>query len=103
MTNSKTNNRRITAINNVDDIVFRSVSSVLERHSHGVWIGTMTELGAAINRVASKRQRTILPGSPGALRVVLNRVINRIRNKGIGVRFIRTTDHARTRLVRFAR
>jgi hypothetical protein len=99
MANSKTNNRRITAINNVDDIVFRSVSTIVERQD--TWMGTMTELSSAINRVASKRQRTILPGSPGALRIVINRVVNRLRNRGISVRFIRTPDHGRTRLVRF--
>jgi hypothetical protein len=97
--NSKTNNRRITATNNVDDIVFRSVSTIVERQD--TWIGTMTELSSAINRVASKRQRTILPGSPGALRIVINRVVNRLRNRGISVRFVRTSDHGRTRLVRF--
>lgn len=97
--NSKAMARRITVMNSVDDIVFRSVSSVVERES--MWIGTMTELSTAINRVASKRQRTMLPGSPSALRTVINRVVNRLRNRGIGVRFIRTTDHGRTRLVRF--
>lgn len=97
--NSKTNGRRITATNNVDDIVFRSVSSIVERQD--VWMGTMTELSAAINRVASKRQRTILPGSPSALRIVINRVINRLRNRGVSVKFIRSSDHGRTRLVRF--
>jgi len=99
--NSKTNNRRISAIDSVDDIVFRGVSSVVEKQSKDMWIGTMTELARALNRVSSKRQRTILPGSPGALRVVINRVVNRLRNSGIGVRFVRTTDHGRTRLVRF--
>ncbi len=97
--NSKINVRRTTAINNVDDIVFRSISSVVERED--MWIGTMTELSAAINRVASKRQRTILPGSPSALRIVINRVVNRLRNRGISVKFIRSSDHGRTRLVRF--
>jgi len=101
--NSKTNARRNTAINNVDDIIFRSVSSIMERQTDGIWIGTMTDLGTALNRVASKKQRTMFPGSPGALRVVINRVVNRLRNRGIGVRFVRTTDHARTRLVRFTR
>lgn len=100
--NSKTNGRRIAAANSVDDIVFRSVSTVVnDNNNGGVWLGTMTELSTAINRVASKKQRTILPGSPSALRVVINRVINRLRNRGISVRFIRSTDHGRTRLVRF--
>jgi len=104
--NSKINNRRVSSINNVDDIVFRGVSSILEKQSKGMWIGTMTELTKALNSLLRKRQRTmkqrtILPGSPSALRVVLNRVVNRLRNSGIGVRFVRTTDRVRTRLVRF--
>lgn len=100
--NSKTNARRNTATNSVENVVFRGINSIVERQSVGTWIGTMSELTTALNRVLSKRQRTILPGSPGALRVVINRVVNRLRNRGIGVRFGRTTDHARTRFVRFA-
>lgn len=99
----KSNSRRITVTDNVDDIVFRSISSVVVNSNERVWLGTMTELITAVTRVASKRQRTILPGSPSALRVVINRVVNRLRNSGIGVRFVRTTDHTRTRLVRFTR
>lgn len=98
----KTNTRRITAPNDVSGIIFRGVTSVVERQSGGIWKGTMSELTSALNRVLSKRQRTQLPGSPSALRVVINRVANRLRNRGIGVRFGRTTDHARTRFVRFA-
>jgi hypothetical protein len=97
--NSKINSRRISAINSVDDIVFRGVSSIVERQD--TWLGTMTELSSALNRVSSKRQRTILPGSPSALRIVINRVINRLRNRGFAVRFIRSSDHGRTRLVKF--
>jgi hypothetical protein len=101
--NSKIINRRNAAISHVDDVVFRGISSVIERQSAGIWIGTVTNLTTALNRVLSKRQRTILPGSPGALRVVINRVVNRLRNRGIGVRFSRSSDHTRTRFVRFAR
>lgn len=88
--------------NVVDNMIFRGVNSIVERQSRGIWIGTMSELNTALNRVLSKKQRTLLPGSPGALRVVINRVANRLRNRGIGVRFGRTTDHSRTRFVRFA-
>ncbi len=93
----KTNVRRNVA----EEIVSRGVSSIMERRS--VWVGTMTELTSALNRVLSKKQRTLLPGSPSALRLTVNRVVNRIRSRGIGVRFGRTTDHVRTRFVRFAR
>lgn len=85
----------------VDELVFTKINTVLSGQSGSRWTGTMTNLMTAINRVASKRQRTYLPGSPGALRVVINRIANRLRNRGIGVRFGRTTDHARTRYVRF--
>lgn len=99
---SKTITRRNNTINEVDNIVFRGISAVVNAESNGgLWKGTMSELMTALNRVSSKRQRTILPGSPGALRIVINRVANRIRNRGIGIRFGRTTDHARTRFVRF--
>lgn len=84
-----------------DELVLRGIKTVVENHSDGIWIGTMSALITSLNRVLSKKQRTLLPGSPGALRVVLNRVVNRIRSRGIGVRFGRTTDHARTRFVRF--
>jgi hypothetical protein len=92
------NNRTV----DVDNVIFRGINSIVERQAEGTWIGTMSELNTALNRVLSKKQRTLLPGSPGALRVVINRVANRIRNRGIGVRFGRTTDHSRTRYVRFA-
>src|SRR5512134_63391 len=99
---SKIITRRNNTINEVDNIVFRGISAVVNAEGNGgFWKGTMSELMTALNRVSSKRQRTILPGSPGALRIVINRVANRIRNRGIGVRFGRTTDHARTRFVRF--
>ena len=87
--------------NDVSEIVFRGVVSVMKGQSGSRWTGTMTNLITALNRVLSRRQRTLLPGSPGALRVVVNKVANRLRNRGIGVRFGRTTDHTRTRFVRF--
>ncbi len=85
----------------INEIVFRGVTSIMEGQSGSVWTGTMTNLTTALNRVLSRRQRTLLPGSPAALRVVINKVTNRLRNRGIGVRFGRTTDHTRTRFVRF--
>jgi hypothetical protein len=88
-------------VTDTSEITFRGVISIVEGQSGSVWTGTMTNLTTALNRVLSRKQRTLLPGSPGALRVVINKVVNRLRNRGIGVRFGRTTDHARTRYVRF--
>jgi hypothetical protein len=98
---SRRSNRNAVS-NNINDVVVRGIESIVERQTRGTWIGTMSGLNTALNRVLSQRQRTLLPGSPGALRVVINRVANRIRSRGIGVRFGRTTDHSRTRFVRFA-
>lgn len=85
----------------VNQIVLEGILSVMERQVNGSWIGTMTNLTTVLNKVLSKNERVLLPGSPAALRVVINRVVNRLRNRGIGVRFTRTTDHLRTRHVRF--
>jgi hypothetical protein len=95
--NSKTNSVQTS----VDDVVFGSIRTLVGRQR--VFLGTMTELSVALTRVLGRKNSKVLPGSPGALRVVVNRVVNRLRNRSISVRFTRTTDHARTRLVRFAR
>lgn len=100
--NSKVSSRKNAAINNVDDVVFRGIATVVDQEVESAWVGTMSNLTSALNRVLSKKQRTTLPRSPGALRVVINRVVNRLRNRGIGVKFGRTSDHMRTRFVRFA-
>jgi uncharacterized protein len=100
--NSKVSSRKSAAINNVDDVVFRGIATVVDQEVESAWVGTMSNLTSALNRVLSKKQRTTLPRSPGALRIVINRVVNRLRNRGIGVKFGRTSDHMRTRFVRFA-
>ena len=85
----------------VNEMIFTKINTIVSNQSGSNWTGTMTNLMTALNKVSSKRQRALLPGSPGALRVVINKVANRLRNRGIGVRFGRTTDHARTRFVKF--
>lgn len=82
---------------NVEDTVLQGVLNII--NSNKVWLGTMTDLG---NRLIKKLgKKAVLPGSPSALRVVLNRVANRLRKRGVGVKFGRTTDRTRTRYVRF--
>ena len=87
----------------VDDVVLNSVLEVLSKHGSRTWTGTMTDLSVALVKVVGKRQSDVLPGSPSALRVVLNRVINRLRTRKVSVKFTRSTDHMRTRYVRFTR
>jgi uncharacterized protein len=88
---------------NVDDVVLGGVLTALVKSHVKSWTGTMTELQTALVSVLGKKQSVVLPGSPAALRVVLNRVTNRLRTRGISVRFTRTPDHARTRFVKFSR
>lgn len=97
--NSKTQIRRNNEISTVDDIVLRGIMSVVESLSMA-WRGTMTELFTDVNRMLSKKQRLQSPGSPSALRVVLNRIVNRLRSRGISVKFGRASDG--TRFVRLA-
>jgi len=93
------NNKQVS----VDEVVFNNVLSVLRKHSSRTWTGTMTDLSAALVKAVGKRQANTLPGSPSALRVVLNRVVNKLRAKKVSVKFARTTDHMRTRYVKFTR
>lgn len=96
--NSKKNSTKNT-VNNIDDMIVDSISSIMKKQPEDIWTGTMTELSVTLNKFLSKSQRSVAPKSPSALRVVLNRVTNRIRNSGIGVKFGRTSS---TRFVRFA-
>jgi len=81
----------------VNNTVLDGVLRVLDNRN--VWTGTMTDLRKEL--VTYIGNKSNLPRSPSALRVVLNRVVNRIRVRGISVKFGRTTDHTRTRYVRF--
>ena len=104
--NSKTSARKNSTEVNVDDVVLTGVLTMLKA-GPTTWIGTMTDvsdnLGPITSTLMGKKVRKNLPGSPGALRVVLNRIAQRLRSRGVSVRFGRTTDHTRTRFVRFAR
>lgn len=88
---------------NVDEAVMTGVLSIIPSNNAKTWTGTMTGLNSILKKVLGRRQSQVLPGSPGALRTVLNRVVNRLRNRKISVRFGRTTDHMRTRFVKFAK
>lgn len=95
--NSKTNNVR----GNVSNSLLSGVRTIVSRRSTP-WVGTMTELNEAVVSALRGKVPANWPGSPSALRVALNRVIRRVRGEGISVRFTRTSDHLRTRLVEFS-
>jgi hypothetical protein len=96
--NSKRTTRKSTPTQTSrEDVILNGVLAVLDKKT--TWIGTMTDLQTDLVRVLGKK--TTLPRSPSALRVVLNRVVNRLRIRGVSVRFSRSTDHSRTRYVKF--
>jgi hypothetical protein len=83
---------------NVENAILEGVLTVLDSRNN-IWLGTMTTLNKELVRSLGKK--TVLPRSPSALRIVLNRVANRLRVRGVSVKFGRTNDHTRTRYVRF--
>lgn len=89
--------------NKIEDLVMNGVIAIVNDNNARIWAGTMTQLSSALSKVLGRRQAQKLPGSPAALRLVINKVVNRLRNRRISVKFARTTDHARTRYVRFSR
>ena len=92
-------NNKMTRNSKTNDMVIEGVLGVINGKN---WSGTMTQLNSSLSKVLGRTQSKALPGSPSALRMVLNRVVNRLRARGISVRFARTNDHTRTRYVRFA-
>ena len=83
-----------------DNILLDAILEVLDRSN--LWVGTMTNLRLDLLKSLNKRLCSTVPGSPGALRVVLNRIINRLRARGVSVKFTRVPDRTRTRIVKFS-
>jgi hypothetical protein len=82
----------------IQDILFTSVTKMLRKKSK--FVGTMTDLNLVVARMQGINGTLV--STPSALRVVLNKVVNRLRNAGVSVRFTRSTDKARSRLVKFS-
>lgn len=79
--------------NTVDNDVLNSVLDLVSKVH--LWRGTMSDLGSSL-------KTKNLPKSPSALRTVINRIVNRLRTRGVSVKFGRTNDRMRTRFVRLA-
>jgi hypothetical protein len=95
-----TSNSKKNTPQKADEVVMSGVLTILEKEN--VWSGTMTDLTSRLVRVVGKKMATMLPASPSALRVVLNRVVNRLRNKKVSIKFGRSADYNRTRYVKFS-
>ena len=76
------------------------IMTLLTRRN-GSWDGTMTELSRAITTGIKRTVPSNWPKTPSLLRVVVNTVVPSLRSAGVSVKFGRTTDHSRTRFVRF--
>jgi hypothetical protein len=89
--------KNVVRKNVVANTVLQGVLTVLDKG--GTWIGTMTDLNVELVKRLGKK--IDLPQSPSALRIALNRVVSKLRRRGVSIKFGRTTDHTRTRYVRF--
>jgi hypothetical protein len=88
-------------VNSVDDVVLQGLLLVLDRTN--IWIGTMTDLSELLVRTVDKRTKRLLPKSASALGIVTKRVVNRLRNRRVSVKFFRAPCSNRTRLVKLLR
>jgi hypothetical protein len=95
---SNSNNKTTNSSDMVSDVLVTSIKKIATSRK-SPWVGTLSELGSVLEtKVASPE---VLPASPSALRVSLNKVVNRLRSAGVTIRFSRSTSHDRTRLVKF--
>ena len=92
---------KYNSIINVDDVVLNGILDILNKN--GEWKGTMTYLNKKLVKNLSKDESNVLPKSPSSLRVVINRIINRLRTRRVKINFTRSNDRMRTRYVEFKR
>lgn len=101
--NRKSNKRASTStvstsvINATKDVVRERVIALIDRKEQ--FEGTMTQLNRAITSGIRRSVPAVWPGSPSVLRKVLNKVVSSLRKSGVSVKFMRTSDHERTRMV----
>ena len=94
--NNSKNTQKVTS----DELVFRTVKHVVS--TNNAWVGTMTDLISEVSKIKlTKEEKSLMPKSPSSFRLTLNKVINRLRNKGISIKFTRGSDYNRTRFVKF--
>ena|ERR1700743_2498848 len=101
MTNNikRGNKMTLNSESNVHDTIFHGVKTMLKRRSTP-WVGTVSQLSQALQKRFGQTKNW--PGSASAFRVALNKVLARLRNAGVSIKFTRATDRTRTRLVKFS-
>ena len=76
----------------VDNIILNAVQNVVSKRGDKGIDATLTQVQKTIYTNISKEDRKILPKSPSSLRIVLNRIINRLKVRGIRLNFTRTNS-----------
>jgi hypothetical protein len=96
----RTTNRtvKVSVSPELSEAIQTRIITLLDR-KNGSWNGTMTDLNAAITSGLRKTAPSFWPGSPSALRRVMNVVAPRLRRAGVRVQFTRDSSHFRTRIV----
>lgn len=89
------NNKKM--VDNVEDLVVEGVMDILKKNNE--FVGTMTQLNSKLAKVVGKSNSEMLPGSPSALRIVIDRVSNRLRARAISVSFSMANNKARSRQI----
>lgn len=93
------NSKKSDELVDSNNLVLEGVLTLLKNNNEHKWTGTMTELGDSLYLVLDKRKTLALPKSPSYLRVTMNKLVNRLRARGIVIKFGRTPDSHRTRFV----
>lgn len=99
---SRTSVRSVrTNVVDTDTVLLNGIVRVVGRRVTP-WVGSMTELSTALNRVV-RNVPAGWPENPRGLRAGVDRVIAKLRRAGIKTSFGRTSDHSRKRFVTFVR
>lgn len=77
--------------------IFSGVRGLLNKRKTP-WVGTMSELNDILLSRGGGQVLETWPKSPSSLRLALNKVVNRLRNAGVSIKFTRS----KSRLVRLA-
>jgi hypothetical protein len=81
----------------IDNLVLNQILSIVRYNNTDKvptreWKGTMTSLRKRILSKTNKLDKDLVPTTPQQLRLVMNRIANRIRTRGISVKFGRTNS-----------
>lgn len=74
------------------------VLTFLARQENGTWQGTMTDL---LQAISARKAPNTFPASASSLSRMVSGMVRTFRKEGYNVRFNRTPDSARQRLVSF--